>query len=182
MWLGAGFVLALGLATNAMPDLHGWSRFERGGHPDFLPENSGAMDLAWCSWHEGESMFDGNRPRTDEMLTASCVVNFQGKSRTARARIHAMSPEQIAIAWESTRNYFNQPGNGGYEMVKKNVGWVIYHEGRADNIFDAVQKEQLGRVRSIYVGEQKHNPHVTKLLSAVSDDTLLKILKELGYR
>ena len=157
---------------NTNPALVEFSRFDAGGHPDYVADNSLDIHVAWCVWHEGVPLYRDALAIDD--FRRQCVSK-EHKNGAAANMINNASNDDLYKVLDDMNLYFNKPQNGGYKMVHKHLQWVLHHEGRRADVLKALDAGDFRQIRGIYTETQRKNPHVHHLIQAV-DDAALKSL------
>jgi hypothetical protein len=153
--------------------LHDWSRFDAGGHPDYLAESSLDIHVTWCIWHEGVPYYRDSL--AIDAFRRMCVSK-QDHNGSAASMINAASNDELRAVLDTMYAYFHQTENGGYKMAHKHLSWVLDHEGRRSEVLGLLDNREFAKIRAIYESEQEHNPHVHHLVQAIDDSTLQKLI------
>lgn len=167
--LAVGFGTAFAQST----DYSSWSRFQSGGHPDYVDNNSLDIHAAWCVWHEGVPLYRDTL--TIDRFRQACVAE-QSHNSGAAAMVNAASNNELYAAIDRMQRYFGQPANGGYKMLHYHLSWVLNHEGRRGDVLRLLDNRDFAGIRAIYESEQDHNPHVHYLIHAADNSTLQSMI------
>lgn len=159
-------------------DLTRWHRFDTGGHPDYVADNSLSMHVIWCIWHEGLPYYRHSPLMTINEFRKTCIA-YQPHNAAARTMINDATNSEIAGVLRSMVDYFGQQQNGGYQMLYKHLAWVLHHEGMRKQVLSLLDQGNFNEIRSIYTQKQAHNAHVHHLIDAASDQTIRSLVNDM---
>ena len=163
------------MSTNSK--LQEWQRFDSGGHPDYVDENSLDIHVAWCVWHEGVPLY--RDALAIDAFRRMCVSE-QAHNGTAANMINNASNNELYAVIESMNLYFHRPENGGYKMAYKHLNWVLDHEGKRADVLKLLDAGSFAEIRGIYETAQDHDPyHVHHLIQAIDDTTLRTMINSM---
>lgn len=148
-----------------------WTRFESGGHPDYLPVNSLYIHMFWGVWHQGLGLYVGSH-RISDVDFKYRSDKLQAYNKTAQRMIFGSPKEAIIRVMDAIDSYFSNPDHGGYQMVKTHLchTYKKYLKGKP-NMNSAA-------IRAGYLKNRKSDSHRKHLLSAISDNTMDRIISE----
>jgi hypothetical protein len=131
------------------------------------------VDLDWCIWHEGVSLFDMSVPgsfRPEEQFRNECII-VQNHNPAAAAQIQAIPPQTLRALMSDANARI--PGE---RSLHANFHWVLYHEGYAPDFRAWSNGGDFGKIRQAYYSAQAHNDNVKNLLAAISNGQLRQMI------
>ena len=132
------------------------------------------QNVKWSIFHEGCRVFAANDQIGNMRDIRTCIYNTQSQNQRALDLIGSANDDLLLEVVTECSNEI--PGEF---QLRDNFSWVMYHEGRKEQIRVMLENGNYEGIRSLYHQIQDHNPNARNLLAAVSNPYIRDLVNSL---